>query len=74
MPPTHLSPCAKPPAGRHLSFEEREDIAQMWAQGFPPIVYGFDCASSRMAGKRGGRTPVPIVGALAASSRRAAPG
>ena len=34
MPPTHLSPCAKPPTGRHLSFEEREDIALMRAQCF----------------------------------------
>jgi IS30 family transposase len=34
MPPTHLSPSAKPPTGRYLSFEERENIALMRAQGF----------------------------------------
>ena len=34
MPPTDLSPCAKPPTGRYLSFEERENIALMRAQGF----------------------------------------
>ena len=33
MPPTHLSPCAKPPSGRYLSFEEREEIALMKVQG-----------------------------------------
>ena len=32
MPPTHLSPCAKPPTGRYLSFEEREEIALMRAK------------------------------------------
>ena len=34
MPPTHLCPCAKPPTGRYLSFDERENIALMRAQGF----------------------------------------
>ena len=33
MPPTHLSPATKPPSGRYLSFEEREEIALMRAQG-----------------------------------------
>lgn len=33
MPPTHLSPAIKPPSGRCLSFEEREEIALMRAQG-----------------------------------------
>ena len=34
MPPTHLSPSARPPTGRYLSFEERETIALMRVQGF----------------------------------------
>ena len=33
MPPTHLSPATKPPSGGYLSFEEREEIALMRAQG-----------------------------------------
>ena len=33
MPPSHLSVSAKPLSGRHLSFEEREEIALLRAQG-----------------------------------------
>lgn len=33
MPPTHLSPSAKPASGRYLSFAEREDIALLSVQG-----------------------------------------
>ncbi|MGE4483079.1 IS30 family transposase [Acidocella sp.] len=33
MPPTHLAPGAKPPTGRYLSFQEREDIALELAKG-----------------------------------------
>ena len=33
MPPTHMSPRAKPPSGRYLSFGEREDIALEIARG-----------------------------------------
>ena len=33
MPPTHLTPSAKPTSGRHLSFREREDIAIELAKG-----------------------------------------
>ena len=33
MPPSHLSQSAKPLSGRYLSFEEREEIALLRAQG-----------------------------------------
>jgi len=33
MAPSHLSPSAKPPSGRYLSFAEREEIALWRAQG-----------------------------------------
>ena len=33
MPPTHLSASARPLSGRHLSFEEREEIALLRVQG-----------------------------------------
>jgi len=33
MPPTHLSPSAKPAVGRYLTFPEREDIAIEVAKG-----------------------------------------
>jgi IS30 family transposase len=33
MAPSHLSPSAKPPSGRYLSFAEREEIALLRAQG-----------------------------------------
>ena len=33
MPPTHLTPSAKPPSGRYLSFHEREEIAIELAKG-----------------------------------------
>ena len=33
MPPTHLSPSAKPTIGRYLTFSEREDIAVEVAKG-----------------------------------------
>ncbi len=34
MPPAALAPSSKPPAGRHLSFAEREELAILRAQGF----------------------------------------
>jgi IS30 family transposase len=35
MPPTHLTPSAKLPSSRHLTFAEREDIALELAKGRP---------------------------------------
>ena len=45
MPPSHLSQSAKPLSGRYLSFEEREEIALLRAQGRGIRHIACPCAS-----------------------------
>ena len=46
MPPSHLSQSAKPLSGRYLSFEEREEIALLRAQGRGHTSYCLPAGAS----------------------------
>jgi IS30 family transposase len=60
MPPTHLAPSAPPLSGRYLSFEEREELALLNAQGL----------GVRECARRLGRAPSTISRELRRNAAR----